>query len=124
MNRKETVYTSHGEIEYDLVSCANCEIDVRPQEAVHVVIGRPAGSRYWSHKKQTEVDIQGKPDYRALCEYCGEAVLNVDESAMIGVNLGMLRDAVVRQPLHAVFYAAAGVTAALFFVAIIIGVML
>lgn len=74
--KKEAAITAHGDVEYEVVECANCDTELLPEEAVQVTIGEVAGRQYWSHKRQTEVSVKGKPTYRALCEYCAESNLD------------------------------------------------
>lgn len=86
MSTRKTVdlHTPHGEVEYEVVTCANCEAEVVPREAVLVGVGFE------------EVSCDGLPicratherpiETRALCGYCAEQVLDYEAEPAGGVR--------------------------------------
>lgn len=71
--RTRSAHTPHGEVEYDVVACANCGSEVMPDDAVPVAVGSETytcdGLPFCraTHERPRETHV--------LCAYCAEATL-------------------------------------------------
>jgi len=67
--RQETAYTPHGEVEYDVVTCASCGMETHRQDARAFVIGEkgtdevdfPAAGEGWACPMCAEEDVTAFP---------------------------------------------------------------
>lgn len=66
-----TVETAHGNLEYELVTCANCGNEVLTDEAAHITVN-PAGI---DHNWDGSTVAGGRQD--ALCPYCASSLFGV-----------------------------------------------
>ncbi|GAB6879879.1 hypothetical protein JCM17823_21530 [Halorubrum gandharaense] len=71
--RTRSAPTPHGDVEYEVVTCANCGEEVVPEDAVPVGIGAETYSCDGLPFCRSEHE---RPrERRALCGYCAEATL-------------------------------------------------
>ena len=81
-----SAHTPHGDVEYEVVICANCGEEVLPDDAVPVGIG--AESYTCGGLPICRETHQRPRDTRALCAYCAEATLEyTDEPDGVGDQL-------------------------------------
>ena len=68
-----SAHTPHGDVEYEVVVCANCGEELMPDDAVPVGIGAES---YTCVGLPICRETHRRPrDVRALCAYCAEATL-------------------------------------------------
>jgi len=71
MTQTETVYTAHGEVEYEIVECDSCGDSVRKTNAQRYYIGDVRRTRLKFGHRQVRFDKK-TPAKGWACEYCRE----------------------------------------------------
>ncbi|WP_418280174.1 hypothetical protein [Halorubrum sp. DTA98] len=69
-----SAHTPHGDVEYEVVACANCGEEVMPDDAVPVGIGTEAYS--CDGLPFCRATHERPRERRVLCDYCAEATLD------------------------------------------------
>jgi len=69
---ERTVDTVQGEVSYETVTCQSCGDEIAKEGATRCVIGEIKDEKYWSHKKSTDIEFEGRPHSGWLCDFCHE----------------------------------------------------
>lgn len=119
-----SAHTPHGDVEYEVIVCANCGEEVLPADAVPVGIG--AESYTCGGLPICRETHQRPRDVRALCAYCAEATLGyTDEPDGVADRLSEFADdaSAVGVGLWLGIVGGVALTVALLIVQLLVGVL-